>query len=358
VAASRKIAKKLKSPKRRLAPETSRRSSDVDDAEERLRAKLREEQARAAEREEEEDELDEEDDEHPLAVYDPAVFGIYALATHSAVPNEHLSALNQGGRQLRELVQTTTAALAKQQEGLFTGYSVNSQLASDQLKSAYSYGDAQRTRADDLQQALAKKDLEIANMVRQSEEAKLEYERLQAEKRRGEQSLERLEMELNAKLQARQAELVAVQRAAAPVFGAVAQGITMAVQHYGLKAVAGGLPSAPSQQSGAAVNTAGAPEAQVSTEGAAEWLATVVADLQTLRTPRVAACLRAMLCSYALGDFDAPPLPKVVNKQLLFDLLVEEIGQAKVVALLESCRAAYVTEPPAATQATGASAPN
>jgi hypothetical protein len=357
-----------KSPK--PAPKAAKRSAAGEDSAEelaRLRAELKrqsEASAAAAAGDDGEGEAsaaaaagDDGEGEAKFATYDPSVFGVYNLHTHSAVPNEVYSSLTQGDRQLKELVVATTQQTAKQHESLFTGFSVNSELTSRALQSAQTYGEMQRDRADKLREDLAAKDREIAGMLRASEEATLEKKRLEAQIMQGQQALERLELELAAKSRDKKAELDAVRSASAPVFNALASVVPALMGAAAGKFIGGGGGTAglPSASGSGAPTKDGPPEAQVSMTGAAEWQAMVVEDLQMLKSPRVAACLRAMLCSYALGDHGAPPLPSVVSKKLLFELLVEELGQERTAALLMSCKEAYVAESPQAQQAT---APN
>ncbi len=184
-------------------------------------------------------------------------------------------------------------------------------------------------------------------MIRLSEEATTERVRLQAELERGQQSLERLNLELQARSRDKKIEIDGVVRASQPVFAAAGTGVKLLMQEFGGKYVVGLGAGTPPPAAAAPAQQQQVPEAQVSLEGAKDWQTIVVDMLRDLKSPEPLACLRALACSFALADYGAPPLPSVVSKRLLFELLAKDLGEDRVKAFFFACNAAYVAEAPA-----------
>ena len=252
-------------------------------------------------KDEAEEELESEDEaEEPKPTYDPA--------THTCIPHETLHALVRAKSELDAYSLKAAEADAKKVESLIMGFSTNASLQGDQLARAYEFGNAQRDEAERLRKQVTDKDLELSHMVRQSEEAKLERERLAAEVERGRLGVKRLEAELSHKLQMKEAELETVRRASAPVFAAAGQGLQQLLMAYGpqlmakvagVSAGSGGLPPAQSTDAKDA-KTPGSgdssPVVRVSGERIEEWRTAFLAVFNA-SGPTAIACLRAATCS-------------------------------------------------------------
>jgi hypothetical protein len=304
-----------------------------------------------AEPEEDEEEDDEEvTPKQVLATYDPA--------THVCVPADTFHLLLQAKQQVDEADIRRTEADARRiqldkerHEATFSSFATGANLQADQIQRAYEFGNMQRDEAERQRSRVSHVEMQMAQMVRQSEDAKLERDRLAADLTRGQVALERLEMELKSKQAMRQAELDAVKEVSKPVFAVAGQGLmqflmTVAQKNAGVPGVPGmgppgGLPA------GAPVGPTAAgrsqPEVDLFLENTDEFKAAWSAVYDKL-TPRSIACLRALVCS-ALPN--APDFPDHVKDRLM-RWVVEDAGDIEVMTLLKASATAYVeVEPPA-----------
>lgn len=296
---------------------------------------------RAALEERDNDEDDDEPEEPTgLASFDPRT---HAVVTHEVLASL-VSAKSRNDEASADFIAKTTA----QSETLFTGFSTMGAMGAGQLEASYKFGNAQRDEAARLQKELAAKDLQVANMVRASEEARLERDHLSAEMERGRMSLQRLQMELDSKLAQKQAELDAVRVSAAPIFAAAGQGLTALLLAHGpkLAGLGGGLPAAPAPTPGP---DAQPPAPRVSTDGTESFKAAFAAVYEKL-SPEALACLRAITCSQVLRGHGAPPIPAGLTEQLI-SFVMRDAGEECVLALLHTCRQAYVHDAPAKSTA-------
>jgi hypothetical protein len=299
----------------------------------------------------EDDEEDEDDEpEKVLATYDPE--------SHVCVPAETFHLLIQAKEEVDKRAIALIEADAQRAQTLFTGFQVGAGIQQDQLKGAYEYGNNQREEAERYRRRVSEIEMDMAKMVRQSEDAKLERDRLAAELKRGEQALERLEMELKLKNDLRKAELDAVQRAAAPVFAVAAQGIAgLMAQHIHMPA----LPAKPNETSasgqvnGHAPPVSNAPVVTVSADDTDTWKA-VFLDVFNGLGPKSLACLRAITSSATVPG--APPVPALVRENLI-GFVMQDVGEQKVMALLHASAAAYSEAPsPSVAPVTNGAPPN
>lgn len=313
-----------------------------------------------------EPEIEEDEEEEQAAPVKQ--FATYDPDTHVCVPADTFHVLVQAKHEVDQRALTLIEADAKRTEVQYMGFQANAGIQQEQLARAYEYGNHQRDEAERQRARVTQVEMQMAQMVRQSEDAKLERDRLAADLQRGQASLQRLEMELAAKQQLRQAELDAVKEVSRPVFAVAGQGLMQLLAQIGKNSMSppgtglpaassngappGQAPSAPPGQPGqAAPQQQPPPQPQAPTEqydlyteNTDEFRAAFAAVFDKL-TPRSVACLRALVCSALPG---APAFPDHV-KQNLLQWVVEDAGEARVMKLLNESRTAYVVEssPPA-----------
>ena len=326
-----------------------RRAEEAEALVAELRSKLR--------RRDDEDEDDDDDEDEPagrsksqLLAYDPR--------THIAlsVEDHHLLLANKAETDRGALAHI--GAMRQQMETQFTGWSKGAEIDEKRRERDLALIDQQRELISTFQSKVYEKDMELSRLVRQSEDAKLERERLAADVHRMETANAQLQMTLSSQERMKQMELDALRKAAEPAFGTVAALLRNVMSQY---FPAGGAPgSAPGMGGAPAAGLpAGAPAGgaqargtfRVSEAGTDEFRAALFETLGTLG-PGALARLRALLCSGLLPPFgvQAPP----VSQELLTDLVthVQSDAGSHIVALLHLCEAAYVVEgrPSAASQ--------
>lgn len=276
-------------------------------------------------------------------------FCMYDPVTHVAVPVDSYYALINAKTALDERSLALVQADAKKVESLVMGFSTGNSQLQDQIAKEREFSDRQRALADNYREQLEKKERQLSEMIRQSEDAKLERERLAADMRRAEMMNERLEMELNAKLKQEQAKLDAMKTASAPVFAAVGQGLGGLLAQYTGKAAlsASGASTLPSSSN----PDGAAPQVQVSLDGVEDFRNAFLQVYNTLG-PQSVAGLRAVVCSAVLAAHGAPALPKSVKDGLMISIM-SDAGSDKVQVLLQESGRAYCV-----AEASTATAPN
>jgi len=323
---------------------------------------------KAIEREEEADEEEEEEDDEvvkTLASFNPETHALYCFITHTCLTNEAHAELLSSKNALDDRAAALIEGDAKRSETMFMGFQANAGIHQEQLQRAYEFGNMQRDEAERQRARVSQVEMELSRMIRQSEDAKLERDRLSADIQRGQMSLQRLEAELDAKVRQRQAELEAVKQVSAPVFAVAGQGLAALIAQYGANkipglaaagnaAVAAANQPQPNGANGANGKSNGKPVAEVDLNlDDTEAFKKAFLDVFNTLGPRSLACLRALVCSNALPG--APPVPAVVGEVLL-GCIMEDAGQENVMALLRAAGQAYVSEPPASPAADGAAA--
>src|SRR5271166_6516737 len=163
---------------------------------------------------EDEDDLEDDESEKP-------VFARYNTATHIAITHENFSTMLQGKATADDAVATYVRAqqahVHEAAESFNAVYVGGNRVLLHQLETTNKLLDAKQEHNDLLRKEVADAERRMSEMIRQSEDAKLERERLAADLERSRHALQRYEMELETKQAIRKDELDAVVRVSAPV---------------------------------------------------------------------------------------------------------------------------------------------
>lgn len=311
-----------------------------------------------------EDDEEEDDDEdvevaQQLLTYNASTHAIYPIGTptynpvsHVAIPVDTHFALVNAKASLDASSVALNQSNNRQIESLVLGFSTGNSQLQEQISKDREYADRQRAIADEYRDKYIKTERSLSEMMRQSEDAKLERERLQADARNADRAMERLELELNAKLRGKQQELDALKSASAPVFLALGTGLSGVISQYAGKMAGVATTPASPALGGPAAAPAAPPTPQVRVSGdRTEEFKGAFRDVYESLGPQAIAGLRAVVCSTVLGATGAPPLPKEVKDGLLMAIL-SDAGEDKVRALMAEAGNAYVAvEAPAAANA-------
>ena len=303
------------------------------------------------------------------AVYNPATHGLYPLETMIPVPTVSFHELVVDKKELDRRSLDLTKADAARVESLVIGFSTNQEQLSSQIRNERDYSETLRKQRDEYALRNSETERRLNEMIRQSEDAKLERERLQAELRRAELMNQRFDMEMTQRTNVRKLELDAVRQAAAPVFAAAGMGVSKLLSEWTSKNIgasaAPGLPAQPGANGAngangngsASHNSAGeGPPIRVNLALTAEWRIALQAVWDSL-SPEADAHVRAILASTLLAQFGAPPAPEEVKK-VLFALVERDAGQDKIRDLFTTTAQAYVAEEVAEAPAHASPAPN
>jgi hypothetical protein len=249
--------------------------------------------------------------------------------------------------------------MRQREEGTFAAFANNADINEKQRRADIEYGNEQRKRGDALQEKLNEASGTIAKMIRESEEAALQRKRIEADLERAHLSNERTGMELHAQNQRHAIDVNAFAQHMAPTAQVLAQGLMMIIKQYVpviMSSVAGGAGVA---AAGAPANapqgaTGGLPGNGAQGGAPAEVLRpnpNQTADFQVALVGVVSSCspetmsyARAIMSSHILAQAGVPPPPQDVAENF-FGLVVRDAGEAKVKALLDSLKIAYVHVP-------------
>jgi hypothetical protein len=310
-----------------------------------------EEEGKGEEEKQEAEDPEGEDPELVLLTYDPETQGVYNLETQGVFNLETQTVMPAGAVEALTVTKQTInkdsiaffESQNKQYETFFTGFTATAAVTQSRITDDRDYIRSLREEGDQLRRALMDKEMEIAKMIRASEEAQLERQRLAAEVERGQQLLERVELEHRHKEALRRADLDAVAKTSAPVVAAFAKQVPflMASMFSGAKGTANGAPAGLPAPTPATPGKA--PEPGVSGEGTDEFRA-LFADVYNTLGNESLACLRAIMCSYAIPG--APPMPKIVS-DCLIRFVTQDTPVDKLQALMMHVASSAYIEPPA-----------
>jgi hypothetical protein len=282
--------------------------------------------------------------------YDPAAYVLLSREDHSLL----LRAKAEADR----LAMEQLAAMAKGSEGLATFFDRAMDQNSKQREADLRFGNEMREQVAKLQADVAARDRSIADMQRQSEEAALERQRLAADVAQMRAANERRAMELDSTERMRALELDKLTIAARPTLDILGKLAAMyAAKEFGMPLPGLPVPAAP----GATAPPPAAPGP--SGPGYVISCADVEPFREVLRAvvdasgPETLGCTRAFLCSYFLAGHGAPPPPADLAPRFQH-VVLKEVGQDRVMALLHACEAAYAPGAAASPASAAPSAPN
>ena len=302
------------------------------------------------------DREDDGDDDVPSVTYNPLTHLVISHADHSAL----LHAKTKNDDHASKVMES----IGLQQEKLFSGFTHISDISAKQRDADLAFGNNQREEADKQRKRVSELEREIAEMVRQSEEAQLARKRMDLEVHRMEHANSQQAADYEYRIRMHDAQMRTVGQLGAPAAAALANGLMKIVQQYAPSILGsigaspsggapnGGLPTGPPPPDAGVGIRPPQPEAEVYALHTETWKVALL-DVLNACGPESLACLRALTASNLLAAYNVPPVPSVVT-QNLFGLIQRDAGGAKISALLRASSMAYCSE---ATQAADRTTP-
>lgn len=296
------------------------------------------------ERVEEAEEEEEDAPDQPTAYYNPL--------THTAISSADLALLLRAKADNDRAAEELKRDTARQQEAMFSGYSHQHEQYRVTRDRDIEYIASLREDADRQRERVAQLQMENANMVRQSEDAKLERDRMSADIQRMQLANERLQIEMEGRLRERDSMYRALAQLGSPTAAALGQALgTFVSGKFGIPGLPGmsgaspvaggpqGLPGTPGATPPGA--PAGAPRSRVNFDFTEDF-ANTFNDVWNACGPESRAYFRAFFASHLLASQGAPPVTENFLRELV-DLVIRDAGMERASAFFLACAPAYTS---------------